>query len=297
VERDLSFHDPQPARIRAAYILDPRVPLRAVGALALWLLGYPDQALKMDQETLALVGDGSDHLALAAARLYSANVHQLRREVQETRRVAEELLLQAREQGVTWWLEGGRALRGWALAQQGRWSEGVTQVRGGIAGLRTSGIEMRRTFHLALLVESLKAGDQIEEGLAVAAEALAVVEATGERFYEAELHRLRGELLLRQEAGEGRPSPAASAAARPPDPDPSGRAEAEACFRRALDVARRQGAKSLELRAALSLARLLRKHGQPAAGRRRLAEVLDWFMEGSDTPDQQEARAFLEGSA
>src|SRR4029453_1467092 len=67
VERDLSFHDPLPARIRAAYILDPRVPLRAVGALALWLLGYPDQALKMDQETLALVADGSDDLALAAA--------------------------------------------------------------------------------------------------------------------------------------------------------------------------------------------------------------------------------------
>ena len=253
VERDLSYHDAHLARIRAAYILDPRVPLRAVEALSLWLLGYPDQALRMDQETFALVGDGSDDLALAAARLYSANLHQLRRDVRETRRVAEALLLQADEQGVTWWLEGGRALRGWALAQQGRWSEGVAQVREGIAGLRASGIEMRRTFHLALLVESLKAGDQIEEGLAVAAEALAVVEATGERFYEAELHRLRGELLLRQVPGEGRPSPAGAAAAQRPDPDPPGRPEAEACFRRALDVARRQGAKSLELRAALSL--------------------------------------------
>ena len=285
---------PDLARIRAAYILDPRVPLRAVGALALWLLGYPDQALKMDQETLALVGDGSDHLALAAARLYSANLHQLRREVRETRRVAEALLLQAGEQGVTWWLEGGRALRGWALAQQGRWSEGVAQVREGIAGLRASGIEMRRTFHLALLVESLKAGDQIEEGLAVAAEALAVVEATGERFYEAELHRLRGELLLRQVAGEGRPSPAESAAARPRIPTRPGWPEAEACFRRALDVARRQGAKSLELRAALSLARLLRDRGQPAEGRRLLAETFGWFTEGWDTPDLQDARAFLE---
>ena len=196
VERDLSYHDADLARIRAAYILDPRVPLRAVEALSLWLLGYPDQALRMDQETLALVGDGSDDLTLAAARLYSANLHQLLRDVRETRRVAEALLLQADEQGVTWWLEGGRALRGWALAQQGQWSEGVAQVREGIAGLRASGIEVRGTFHRALLVESLKAGDQIEEGLAVAAEALAVVEATGERFYEAELHRLRGELLL-----------------------------------------------------------------------------------------------------
>jgi predicted ATPase len=266
VERDLSFHHAHLARIRAAYILDPRVPLRAVKALALWFLGYPDQALKIDQETLTLVGDGSDHLALAAARLYSANLHQLRREVHEARRVAEGLLLQADEQGVTWWLEGGRALRGWALAQQGRWSEGVAQVREGIAGLLASGIEMRQTFHLALLAESLKAGGQIDEGLAVATEALAVVEATGERFYEAELHRLRGELLLLREAGEGRWSPAEPGAARPRDPDPSGLAEAEACFRRALDVARRQGAKSLELRAVLSLARLLRDRCELAEG-------------------------------
>jgi adenylate cyclase len=294
VGRDLSFHDADLARIRAAFILDPRVPLRAVEALALWLLGYPDQALEIDRETLALVGDGSDHLALAAARHYSANLHQLRREVHETRRVAEELLLQANEQGVTWWLEGGRALRGWALAQQGRWSEGIAQVREGIAGHRASGIEMRQTFQLALLAESLKAGGQIDEGLAVADEALAMVEATGERFYEAELHRLRGELLLRQEAGEGRPSPTEPAAARPHDPDPSGIAAAEACFRRALDVARGQGAKSLELRAALSLARLLRDRGRPAEGRRLLAVTFGSFTEGWDTPDLRDARAFLD---
>jgi hypothetical protein len=137
------------------------------------------------------------------------------------------------------------------------------------------------------------AGDQIEEALAVAAEALALVEATGERFYEAELHRLRGE-LLRQAAGEGRPAPARATAAGPPQSDPAGRAEAEACFHRALDVACQQGARSLELRAALSLARLLRERGQPAEGRRLLAARLDWFTEGKDTPDQQEARAFLE---
>jgi predicted ATPase len=158
---------------------------------------------------------------------------------------------------------------------------------------------MRQTFQLALLAESLKAGGRNDEGLAVAAEALAIVEATGERFYEAELHRLRGELLLRQEAAEGRPSPAEPTAASPHDPDPSGLAEAEACFRRALDVARRQGAKSLELRAALSLARLLGDRGRPAEGRRLLAATFGWFTEGWDTPDLQDARALLEelGSA
>jgi predicted ATPase len=294
VKRDLSFDDAHMARIRAAYILDPRVPLRAVAALSLWLLGYPDQALEIDRETLALVRDGSDHLSLAAARHYSANLHQLRREVDETRRVAEELLLQAGEQGVTWWLEGGRALRGWALAQQGRWSEGVAQVREGIAGHRASGIEMRQTFQLALLAESLREGGRIDEGLAVAAEALDIVEATGERFYEAELHRLRGELLRRHEAGDGRASPAERAAAHPHDPDPSELTEAEACFRRALLVARRQGAKSLELRAALSLARLLRDCGQPADGHRLLATTFGWFTEGWDTQDLEDARALLE---
>jgi predicted ATPase len=153
---------------------------------------------------------------------------------------------------------------------------------------------MRQTFHLALLAESLKAGGQIDEGLAVVAEALAIVEATGERFYEAELHRLRGELLLRQEAGAGGPSPAEPAAAQPHDPDRSGLAGAEACFRRALDVARVQGAKSLELRSALSLARLLRDRGRPAEGRRLLGATFGWFTEGWDTPDLRDARAFLE---
>jgi predicted ATPase len=152
---------------------------------------------------------------------------------------------------------------------------------------------MRQTFQLALLVESLKAGDQVEEGLAVAAEALALVEATGERFYEAELQRLRGELLLRREGGECRPIPAEPTCAQSRNRDPSAPAEAEACFRRALDVAIRQGAKSLELRAALSLARLLRNRGERAEGRRLLAATFGWFTEGWNTPDLQDARALL----
>jgi predicted ATPase len=197
-------------------------------------------------------------------------------------------------QQVSFWLAGGTVLRGWALAQQGRWAEGTAQIRAGINALLSTWVELRRPFHLALLAETLWAGGQIEEGLAVIAEALEVVEATGERVYEAELHRLQGELLLRQAAGAGRPPPAAAAAPRPPHPDPSGSVEAEACFRRALDVARRQGAKSLELRAALSLARLLRGRGQPAEGRRLLAEAFAWFTEGWDTPDLQDARSFLE---
>jgi predicted ATPase len=298
VEQGLTFESPQPSRSQAAFDgPDPRVTLRGVGALTLWLLGYPDQALKRGQESLALVREGSDHLSLAFALHYNANIHHWRRDGRATQQCAEALLPLAVEQGVSFWLAGGTALRGWALAQQGRWAEGVAQIREGINALLSTWVELRRPFHLALLAESLWAGGQIEEGLAVVAEALEVVEATRERVYEAELHRLRGELLQRRAAGGGSPSSAAATAAPPPDPDPSGRAEAEACFRRALDVARRQGAKSLELRAALSLARLLRGRGEPAEGRRLLAKTFGWFTEGWDTPDLQAARAFLEEPA
>jgi predicted ATPase len=248
--------------------------------LSLWLLGYPDQALKRGQEALAFVRDGSDHLSLAFALHYNANIHHWRRDGRATQQCAEALLPLAVEQGVSFWLAGGTALRGWALAQQGRRKEGVAQIREGITTFLSTWVELRRPFHLALLADSLWAGGQIEEGLNVVAEALDVVEATGERVYEAELHRLRGELLLRKAAAGSNSSSAASTAARPPDHDPPERAEAEACFRRALDVTRRQGAKSLELRAALSLARLLSDRGQAAEGRRLLAETFGWFTEG-----------------
>jgi tetratricopeptide (TPR) repeat protein len=295
VEHHLNIDGPQPSRAQAVYDgPDPRVTLRGVGALTLWLLGYPDQALKRGQESLALVRDGSDHLSMAFALHYNANVHHWRRDVRATQECAEALLPLAVEQGISFWLAGGTALRGWALAQQGRWEEGVAQIREGINALLSTWVELRRPFHLALMAESLWAGGQIEEGLAAVAEALDVVEATGERVYEAELQRLRGEFLQRRAAGRGGPSSDAATAAPPPDPDSSGRAEAEACFRRALTIARGQQAKSLELRAVMSLTRLYQKLDRPAEVRPMLAECYDWFTEGFDTLDLQEAKALLE---
>jgi hypothetical protein len=166
-----------------------------------------------------------------------------------------------------------------------------------MTALRSSGIEMRRPFYLALLAESLGPGGQTLEGLSLVTEALDLAAATGEIFYEAELYRLRGELLLRKAAVESDSSFAAASRVRSADRDLTGKAEAEACFRRALEIARRQDARSLELRAALSLARLLRDRGQPAEGCRLLAERFDWFTEGWDTPDLKAARDFLGGVA
>jgi predicted ATPase len=294
LEWGLTFHDPQPGRLRADYGPDPNVTLRAVGALTLWLLGYPDQALKRGQEALALARQKSDSVGLAVALYYNASVHQWRREGQATEQLAEALVAHTTEQGFSFWLAEGMALGGWALARQGQWAEGMARIREGITAFRSTGAEIRRPYYLALLAETLGAGGQFEEGLAAVAEALAVAEATGERYCEAELLRLRGELLLRRVTGRGSSSPVSPAAPRPSDPDPSRQGEAEACFRQALAVARRQGAKSLELRAALSLTRLLREPGQQAEGRRLLAELLGWFTEGWDTPDLQEARAFIE---
>jgi predicted ATPase len=140
--------------------------------------------------------------------------------------------------------------------------------------LQATGGEVRRPLFLALLAEAYGGIGQIEEGLHVLAEALTAVEHTGGRFYEAELQRLKGELLR----------------ARAAEPD----TEAETCFRQALDVARRQQAKSLELRAAMSLARLWQQQGRRQQAYDLLAPIYGWFTEGFDTADLQEAKALLE---
>jgi predicted ATPase len=150
-------------------------------------------------------------------------------------------------------------------------------MRQGLAGWQATGALSHRPYQLALLAEALARAGQAAEGLAALAEALAVSAASGERFLEAELHRLRGELLL------------AGAAA-----GPAAWGEAEACFRQALDVARQQQAKSLELRAVTSLARLHRRQGRQSESRPLLAETYGWFTEGLDTPDLRDAKALLE---
>jgi predicted ATPase len=167
-------------------------------------------------------------------------------------------------------------MRGWALAGQGARASGIVQLRQGLSAWKAAGSETYRTYFLALLAEALGKEGQVEEGLGLLAEALAQMHGTGEGFHGAELHRLQGEFLLRREAGE--------VTCR----------EAEACFHRAVTIARRQQAKSLELRAAMSLSRLYQRQGRQAEARPILAECYDWFIEGFDTPDLQEAQALLE---
>ncbi len=140
-----------------------------------------------------------------------------------------------------------------------------------------------RPYYLALLAEAYGKGGQAEEGLSALSEALAVVDKTGERYYEAELYRLKGELTLKSEVKTSQNKSQASL-----------ESEAEECFLKAIEIARRQQAKSWELRAVISLARLWQQQGKKAEARQMLAEIYGWFTEGFDTADLQEAKALLD---
>ena len=217
-------------------------------------------------------------------------LHQCRCEAPLTQARAEAILTLGTEQGNPQVLERGMCLRGWALAASGHEEEGITQIRQALATYRSAGATRDRPYYLALLAEASAQGGQTTEGLEALAEALALLATSGVRWWEAELHRLRGELLLQS----GVQSPESSvfthhAARRMPH-----EAEAEACFQQALDIARRQQAKSLELRAGMSLSRLWQQQGKRAEAYELLAPIYGWFAEGFDTTDLQEAKALLE---
>ena len=221
---------------------DPGVACRGHAALTLWLLGYPEQALARLHEALALAHELSHPYSLACAQCWAAFVSQFRRDVPAVHEHAEAAVVLSTEQGFPLWAALGTILRGWALAMQGQGEEGMAQVRQGIAAWRATGAGCSsHTFAPCWQTSAAHLGHP-EDGLQALAEAHTLVEQQEERWWEAEIYRLRGVLLLRQ---TGTPQ-----------------AEAETWLQRALDVARRQEAKSLELRAAMSLSRLWQQQGK-----------------------------------
>jgi predicted ATPase len=271
------YDPPQHRTLSAVYGEDPGVGCMAYGAVTLWCLGYPDQALRSVQAARRLTDDLSNPFDLARALYFGAFTHLCRREAKLTRELAEALIGLSSEQSFALLLQGGMILRGWALAEQGEATAGTLQMRQGLAGWQATGALSHRPYQLALLAEALARQGQAEEGLTALAEALALSTASGERFMEAELYRLRGELLL------------AAAPARPLAHD-----AADASFHQALDVARGQQAKSLELRAVMSRCWLYQEQGRQTEARPLLAQTYGWFTEGFDTPDLREAKALLE---
>src|SRR5262249_3043857 len=189
----------------------------------------------------------------------AAWMQRCRRDISETQARAEAALTLATEQGNPYWMAGGAILRGWALATQGQAEEGIAHMQQGLAAYRAPGAELLWPFWLAMVAAADGQVGQADEGVHTLDEALALGDKTGERFWEAELHRLQGELLLSQGIGKG--------SSRTTAPGPSIMAEAEACFQQALAVARRQEAKSLELRAATSLAHLWPQQSNQAEAR------------------------------
>lgn len=262
-------------------------------ALALWFMGYPDQARQKDREAFALAKELAHPYSLALNLYAATRLRQHCGERQVVQERAEELIALCSEQGFALYLEGGIVAHGWALTEAGRGEEGIVQLRRGLAAYEAIGAQLVRPYFLALLASAHAKMGQFEEGLQVLTEALAQVDKTGERYYEAELNRLKGELLLGRV--ESRQSRVESHGPRTLDSELStlDSHEAEACFRKAVEIARRQSAKSLELRAAMSLARLRQRQGRREEARKLLAEVYDWFTEGFDTKDLQDAQALL----
>jgi class 3 adenylate cyclase/predicted ATPase len=276
LEAGIALYTPDQRRARVFRIgQDPGVACRALAAQVLWLLGYPAQALACRYEALTLAHELSDPYSLVFARLWATLVSQLHRDVSAVHEQAVATIALSTEQGFTHWAAWGTSLRGWALAMQGQGEEGIAQVRQGIAAWQATGGALGVPYFYTLLADVADHLGHTADGLQALAEAHTLVEQHEERWWEAEIARLRGILLLQQ---PGTPQ-----------------AGAEACFQRALDVARRQEAKSLELRAAMSLSRLWHQQGKRTTeARELLAPVYGWFTEGFDTADLREARALLD---
>jgi predicted ATPase len=268
-EQGMSLVDALTEPLRSEY----GVLYRTFAAVNLWFLGYPDQALRRSHEALTLA-QSSHPFRLYWALTMAGQLHQLRREFHAAHERFEAALALASEQGLVQWLPVSLHERGWALAAQGQHEEGMAQMRQGIAALRATGAKLALPRLLVRLAEAYGNSGQAEEGLRPLAEALAVMDDTGGRRDEAWLYHIKGELLLQQALPDA--------------------AQAEACFQQALAVARRQQAKSWELRAAMSLARLWQRQSKWVEARELLAAIYGWFTEGFDTADLQEAKALLE---
>ena len=275
LENAITLYDPERHRLAFRYgAADAGVRCLSYAAWTLWQLGYPDQALKRGNEALALAQRLSHPYSLAFAGHFVGYLHQYRREVRAAQETTESMIALSAEHGLTDHFALATLQRGWALAEEGRNEEGIALIQEGLAAYRATGGQTGAAGDLCLLAEACKEAGRFEDGLSALTEALASADEREERSSEAEIHRLKGELLLKQ--------------------DDSNAAEAQICFQRAIEVARKQSAKSWELRATMSLARLLNKRSRRDEARTMLPEIYNWFTEGFDTADLKDAKAQIE---
>jgi class 3 adenylate cyclase/tetratricopeptide (TPR) repeat protein len=274
VERGLELYDPAEHRsLMFLFGLDFGVLGQDFAAWSRWFLGYPDQAWRQGEEALQRARELSHPFTLMQAVYLPLVLRFFERDVSSVQERVEEIITLATEQGFPFWAALGMLDRGWVWARSGAPDEGLAAMRQAIATIEGLGFDLGQTCSAFELADACHHLGEVEEGLAAVEMGLAAAGRTGERYLEAELHRLKGELLLRSAGNE---------------------TEAEACFLQALEVARRQQAKSWELPAAISLARLWRRQGKRAEARALLAGLYGWFTEGLDTPTLREARELLD---
>jgi DNA-binding SARP family transcriptional activator/predicted ATPase len=271
-EQAIAHYSPQQHR-SLAFLLsqDPKAICLGWAAQDLWMLGYPEQALRSSRAAVAWARELGHPYTTAFVLWQAGTIHLLRGEIQSALAVFDEQVGLASEQGFVHWRAAGTNARGWLLTELGQVEEGMAQVRQGRATMTAIGAKAGETETLTALADAHRKAGQIEEGLAAVEEGLAFGEETGERYCEVQLHRVKGDLLLMQ--GDV--------------------TRAEASFRKAIEVARKQEAKSLELLATMDLCQLWQRKGKREEARQTLAEIYRWFTEGFDSPYLKEAQALL----
>ena len=242
--------------------------------------------MQRSQEAIVLAEELAHPFSLAFANFFAAHLHHFRRETQKIRTTADRALALCHEHGFAFYLAQSMCLQGCALAAQGQGQEAIGLMRRALVAHHATEAELGRAGVLSLMSEACATAGLLDEGLTAVAQALSQAHNTNERFYEAEMYRLRGELFIARD--EANPQ-----AERQPSNLVEG-AEAEASFHQALAIARQQEAKSLELRAAIKLSQLWQRQGKRNDARELLTPVYAWFTEGFDTSDLQEARAHLD---
>jgi predicted ATPase len=275
------YHPGQNLQIYS-FFSDPGISCYCFSSMGLRLLGFPHKALERTQQAIVLARLQSDFRTLAHALLCNAYICAHLNDYPGTQEHSESMIALAREKDIVDYLPWATTMHGYALAMQDRLEEGIAEIREGLAAIRIAGANAQAPELRFYLANALMKAGRIEEGLASLDEALTIISRTGERYYEAEIYRLKGELSLQSTAGDQSSMISEK------------RIEAEACFQKAIEVARRQQARSLELRATMSLARLWCRQGKIAEARQTLAEIYGWFTEGFDTSDLKDAEALLE---
>ena len=279
LEKGIGLYDPQEQRSYTAE--NPGVACRSLSAIALWFLGYSDQALLRSHEAVTLAQELSHPLSLSFAHHFEGLLHLLRREGQSSLEQAEAAMAIAAEQGFVFYIAFDTMLRGWALAEQGQSEEGVFQMRKGLAAYRATGAEALLPQWMVILADLYGKLGQAENGLAVLADAQILADKNnGERYFIAEMYRLKGKLLMQGIKDKTREAALCD--------------EAETYFVQAIKLAQQQDAKFLELRASMSLSRLWQRQSKKAEAFRILSKIYDWFEEGFGTPDLKAAKLLLE---